>query len=70
MNTSFTLSILGLLILAGMAYKGTDTSGALVTLISAYIVSESSRKASHIWAASKDKDCNTQNSIEVIEDKK
>ena len=36
MNTSFTISILGLLVLAALGVKGLDVSGAVVTLVGAY----------------------------------
>ena len=67
MNTSFTISILGLLILSGIAYRGTDTSGAVVALISAYVASEAAKRSSHIWASSKDPNCDTREAIRDIE---
>ena len=62
-SRSFILSLLGLIILAAMAWKGTDTSGSIVALIGIYIGSKQTLKASNVWAASKDIDADTLSAI-------
>ena len=69
MNTSLTISILGLLVLAALGFKGLDVSGAVVTLVGAYVASEASKRASHVWASSKDPNCDTIQAIKSVEGK-
>ena len=53
-SPAFILSLVGCLILAGMAYKGLDVSMAIVTLIGAYIASQGAQAASHVYCGSED----------------
>jgi len=62
-SRSFIIAVLGLLILAAMASRGVDTSASIVALCGAYIASKASLKASHVWAASKDSQADTESVI-------
>jgi hypothetical protein len=65
-SRSFVLTLLGLTILAVMAYRGVDTSGAIVALIGMYIGAKQSLKASSVWAASKDPAADTTQVIKEL----
>ena len=65
-SRSFILAVLGLIILAAMAYRGMDTSGSIVALCSAYIASKGALKASNVWAASKDPNADTESVISSL----
>ena len=67
-NNTFILSIAGLMILCLMVVlKGIDTSGSIVAIIVAFIGADSAKRASHGWAASYDKACDTKETIREIE---
>jgi hypothetical protein len=67
MNTSFTLSILGLFLLAFLSYRGVDVSGSIVTLCAAYTASEAAKRSSYIYSSGKDPNCDTIQAIKAVE---
>ena len=67
-STSFIIALLGLLLVAGLgAWQHTDVSGSLVALVTAYLTAQATRKASHVWAASKDASASTADAISAVE---
>ena len=62
-SPSFVLTTFGLLLLGALALRGIDTSGSIVALVTAYVASHSARKASDVWAASKDPTASTLDAI-------
>jgi sugar/nucleoside kinase (ribokinase family) len=68
LSNTAAISILGLIILAVLGWRGADVSGSVVGIVLAYAGARSGQKVGLGWAVSKDANSSTENVIEKLKD--
>jgi hypothetical protein len=68
MTNSAVITSLGLAILSVMGWRGTDISGSVVALCTAYVASRAGLKGTGMIAASRDPTADTNESIRILKD--
>jgi hypothetical protein len=66
LTNSFTISVLGLAVLAILGWRGADVTMAVVGVIASYTGSRAAQKTGMVFASSKDEKSNTDEVIEKL----
>jgi hypothetical protein len=69
LTNSALISILGLISLTFLGYRGVDVATSIAGIVSAYVLGRAGLKGSNVWAASKDVDADTITAIKEQEGK-